>query len=274
MNCSATFEHQHYGNFLQTAGYTTAYFGKYLNPPEMEPFCKDNSSTPVPGWNHFLGMCVTAYYNIPWVTSDGTILKTGDKPEEYSTSIVGNRTVDFIRDHAAHTSRDSEGRLTKPFFVSAATRAPHGPQTPAPWYKDHQWPDGSPAMRTPAWNNTGRHEMNHVGWVENNPPITAKEAKTFDSQNTDRWRTLLSVDDLVESIVKTLEELSLLDHTYILSNRTMATTSGILNSHLARHTSMSLMPVCLFWSGARRFRPARIRISLLATLTSPLPSCI
>ena len=119
MNCSATFEHQHYGNFLQTAGYTTAYFGKYLNPPAMEPFCKDNSSTPVPGWNHFLGMCVTAYYNIPWVTSDGTILKTGDKPEEYSTSIVGNRTVDFIRDHTARTSRDREGRLTKPFFVSA-----------------------------------------------------------------------------------------------------------------------------------------------------------
>lgn len=108
----------------------------------MDPYCH-NKSTKVPGWDEFYGMCITAYYDVPWVTSEGNIEKTGSAPEEctiyarakthspemkngfYSkavladtTSIIGNKTVDFIRRAALNP--------TVPFFVSAATRAPHG----------------------------------------------------------------------------------------------------------------------------------------------------
>ena len=34
---TAVFEGLTYANYMQQAGYTTGYFGKYLNPPAMEP---------------------------------------------------------------------------------------------------------------------------------------------------------------------------------------------------------------------------------------------
>ena len=102
----------------------------------------------MPGWDAFFGMCNTAYYNIDWVDSNGMLNHTGtwphvqwlgvalfnvwvqcidlvslmcnlagSAPTDYSTSIIGNMTVEFIRGAAT---------MGKPFFVSAATRAPHG----------------------------------------------------------------------------------------------------------------------------------------------------
>ena len=38
MNCSKAFEADTYATALQRAGYATAYFGKYLNPPAMVPY--------------------------------------------------------------------------------------------------------------------------------------------------------------------------------------------------------------------------------------------
>ena len=152
-------------------------------------------------------MCVTAYFDIPWVDSSGHIVKTGDSPDEYSTSIIGNRTVRFIEQHAHRVgwrSGSHGGVLARPFFVSAATRAPHNPYTPAPWYEQHSFPGGALALRTPAWNSTGRAAQNHVDWLTSNGPISAQEASGFDESNLKRWRTLLSVDDLVEAVVATL----------------------------------------------------------------------
>jgi N-acetylglucosamine-6-sulfatase len=194
------FEEHHYGDYLRAAGYYTGYFGKYLNPPAMEPYCH-NLGSPIPGWDEMLGMCVTAYYNIPWVNSSGHIERTGTAPNEYSTSIIGNRTVDFITRAAA---------MKRPFFVSAATRAPHGPSTPAPWYMD-KFKD-TKNLVTPAFNFTG---TGHVDWIQDQKPVSAKESAAFDHQFADRWRTLLSVDDLVEAVVEVLAKTNLLDKTFI-----------------------------------------------------------
>jgi N-acetylglucosamine-6-sulfatase len=158
---TAEFEGQTYANYMKQAGYTTGYFGKYLNPPvrlvphlrghwlmtaidftcmperarkrvrvralqAMEIYCRLNGSH-FPGWDRFMGMCNTAYYDVHW-NDGGTLTFTGSDPEDYTTSIVGNRTVAFIREVAAASL--AEGG--KPFLAVAATRAPHSPQTPAP----------------------------------------------------------------------------------------------------------------------------------------------
>ena len=62
MNCSATFEQQTYATHLQAAGYETAYYGKYLNPPAMVRYCRNETLGPLehgwpPGWDIFYGMC-------------------------------------------------------------------------------------------------------------------------------------------------------------------------------------------------------------------------
>ena len=202
VNTSRVFEDHHYGDYLRAAGYYTGYFGKYLNPPAMDPYCHDEGKR-VPGWSEFYGMCVTAYYNVPWVNSDGLLEHTGTSPSEYSTSIVGNKTVDFIL-RAATASNN------RPFFVSAATRAPHSPETPAPWHAT-----AFPGLKnkiTPAFNATG---VGHVGWIQDLPVVSGAEGASFDKQYADRWRTLLSVDDLVEAVVGTLATLGILDKTYI-----------------------------------------------------------
>ena len=166
----------------------------------MDPYCH-NKSTPIPGWDGYYGMCNTAYYNIDWVNTEGNLEHTGGHPDEYSTSIIGNKTVRFIQGAA---------KLGKPFFVSAATRAPHGPATPAPWYASNF--EGLEVMRTPAYNNTG---TGHVGWVQNEPIIGPAEDKGFSATYANRWRTLLSVDDLVEAVVAEVDALGLTDKTFL-----------------------------------------------------------
>ena len=49
------------------------------------------------------------------------------------------------------------------------------------------------------------------------------------SPDRNRWRTLLSVDDLVEGVVGALQEANVLDHTYVLysSDHVSAATVGL-----------------------------------------------
>jgi N-acetylglucosamine-6-sulfatase len=50
--------------------------------------------------------------------------------------------------------------------------------------------------------------------VAQQPPITTKQEQEIDSLFRNRWRTLISVDDLVEGLVGVAEELSIMDETY------------------------------------------------------------
>lgn len=81
----------------------------------------------------------------------------------------------------------------------------------AQWYKDAL--SDVTNKRTPAWNYSA---TGHVPWVADLPPISAKEAASFDLDYRNRWRTLLSVDDLVEGVVNALQETNTLDRTYVL----------------------------------------------------------
>ena len=214
MNCSKVLDAPTYATTLQAAGYTTAYFGKYLNPPAMVRFCRNETLGPLEhgwpaGWDTFYGMCDQAstpkggYYDMNWVDSEaGAVTYTGDAPDEYTTSIVGNRTARFIKAHAA-----------RPFLVVAAVRAPHAPQIPAPWYEHAQFPGGAAVPRSGAYNHSADGKP---AWLALNKPLTKAEATEYDARYLGRWRSLLAVDDLVSGVIDALKEAKLLETTYVV----------------------------------------------------------
>ena len=83
--------------------------------------------------------------------ANGTMLATGDSPSEYLTSVIGNRSLDFL---AAATA---QGPQSPPFYLQLAVHAPHLPAVPAPWHMNASVPTKAP--RTPNWNTgqSGKH---------------------------------------------------------------------------------------------------------------------
>ena len=61
----------------------------------------------------------------------------GDQPEDYMTSVIGNKSVEWL-DKVARM-KGVEGSSV-PFFAYIAPHAPHVPATPAPWY-EHTLPE-------------------------------------------------------------------------------------------------------------------------------------
>ena len=125
-----------------------------------------------------------SYYNQTWV-DQGKIVNTGDKPNEYTPSLVGNYSLDWLK------SIENEN---KPFFAYLGVKAPHGPATPADWYLDH--PVGSiPAPRdTPYYNYSA---LDHHDLLANQPILDEKDAAGIDTEYSKRLRSLVAVDDII-----------------------------------------------------------------------------
>lgn len=92
-----------------------------------------------------------------------------------------------------------------------APPAPHAPWTPADKYATRFSDEKAP--RTPTYNkqSTDKH------WLLTMPPkkLPQNSLKLIDEIYRQRWQTLLSVDDMVEAVVQSLQEKGFLDNTYV-----------------------------------------------------------
>ena len=73
---------------------------------------------------------------------------------------------------------------------------------PAPWYVDHwqdDWPEHEP--RTPNWNMTAAQRAGHHGAPGNNALLTDEASDVITGIFKNRWRTLMSVDDVVAAVL-------------------------------------------------------------------------
>ena len=196
------FQQSTLGVHMKTLGYTTGMFGKLLNPSGMTPYCNMSDPQLLPGFDDFLAMCNDNRYFKNEFTLNGKIFTTGTSPQDYLTSVIGNQTVKFI-----------EGALSegKPFFAYVAPHAPHVPATPAPWYQAEF--SGQTAPRTPNYNFSA---LDHHYVIRSQPPLTTTEEKEVDELFENRWRTLLSVDDIMKTVVPILEQHGELANTYFI----------------------------------------------------------
>lgn len=196
------FEQSTIGVHMQPLGYTTGMFGKLLNPSGMKLYCDASDPQPLPGFDDFLAMCNANKYFENRFTLNGHIYTTGTSPQDYLTSVIGNQTVRFIEEALANG---------KPFFAYVAPHAPHVPATPAPWYATEF--SGLKAPRTPNYNFSA---VDHHYVIRSQDGLDEIVEQEVDELFENRWRTLLSVDDIMRAIVPLLEKHGELNHTYFV----------------------------------------------------------
>ena len=105
---------------------------------------------------------------------------------------------------------------SKPFFAYIAPKAAHEPFNPAPWYEGHwddSWPQKEP-RNNPAWNSSAESRKNHHGNIATNPMLTEEASDVITGVFQNRWRTLMSVDDIISDVIDLCEELGVADNTY------------------------------------------------------------
>ena len=180
--------------WLQDAGYRTALVGKYLN---RYPKGAAESHVP-PGWDEWSAFASSdedeggSYYSGYALNEDGTIVFYGQQPSEYSTDVLAAKATDFVARAAA---------TGDPFFLYIAPFAPHGPSTPASRHTGAF--AGVQAPRVPSFDEADVTDK--PAWVQALPSLDDDQIALLDDRYRRRLRSLLAVDEMVASLVETLE---------------------------------------------------------------------
>lgn len=200
--------------WLQDAGYSTAFFGKYLNG-----YGEQRDDPPPAGWDFWDATSKYVYgYTRFEVSNNGDPLMFED---DYITTRQRQRSDDIIRDFAAR--RNSDG---SPFFIFDSYVAPHGAISadpavvdevgvgaiPEEKYRNLYADERNPAESKPSWNKPIR-----------NYPVTGRMrgVKPRDREHMqqlflNRIRSLASVDDAVAQTVRVLKEVGEYDNTILI----------------------------------------------------------
>uniref|UniRef100_A0A3B3VB91 N-acetylglucosamine-6-sulfatase n=1 Tax=Poecilia latipinna TaxID=48699 RepID=A0A3B3VB91_9TELE len=181
-------------------GYQTFFAGKYLN--QYGHSDAGGLEHVPPGWSYWVAMEKNSKYYNYTLSVNGKAQKHGaDYSRDYLTDVLANRSLDFLQYKSSY----------QPFFMMVSTPAPHSPWTAAPQYQDRF--NDTKAPRDPNFNVHGKDKH----WLirQAKTPMSNSSVQFLDDAFRKRWRTLLSVDDLVEKIVKKLEVRGELENTYI-----------------------------------------------------------
>lgn len=185
--------------WLQGAGYTTAYIGKYLNGCKYTNDCV----TPSAGWDTWMVSCRGHYYHKHLsLCENGSVVDYGKGI--YETDLLSLKATGFI------------STTTQPFFTIVAVYTPHmtkdGPPRPANRHKDTF--NGVAVPRTEAFNEADVSDK--PSWIAGNPLLTQTQIAFIDDVYEGRLEALQAVDDLVEDVMETLEATGRLTSTIII----------------------------------------------------------
>lgn len=180
-------DRQSIATVLQSGGYRTGMFGKFLNQwDDTIPW----------GWDRFVGHATlgndgegTPYYNYTLRYEDGTNEDFGPDPEDYSGDVITDKAIDFI------------GAGEEPHFTYLSFNAPHSvsghnPPVPAPPYED------APVdLFASSPNFLEKDVSDKPEYIEDSPgePKTTREYRQWNRQYA---RSLMSVDADIQQVVE------------------------------------------------------------------------
>jgi N-acetylglucosamine-6-sulfatase len=183
--------------WLHAAGYHTAFYGKYLN--QYDP----RTDGVQPGWDEwYAGGDNWSNYNYI-LNENGEIVSYGDRAEDYLTDVIARKGVRTI--HEAVAAR-------QPFFLYLSTYTPHAPATCARRH-DGLFAD-TPLPRPASFDEADVSDKPAI--IRNLPPLTDPQIKAMEEHYRARLRSLQAIDDMVETMVRTLEQTGQLQSTYII----------------------------------------------------------
>jgi len=188
---------------MQQAGYKTGYIGKYLNEyDQLAPKGKVAAGWDV--WSVLLDKTAEYLYYFNYSMSEnGVVVEYPKKKFNFSTDVITKQAIDFI---------DSEKE--SPFFLLVGYYNPHSPYIPAPRHKETFrngsgwiWEDYNPP------NQNEKDISDKPKYLRELRPYSIEELETGHKQIL---RSLLSVDEGVQSIVQALEKLELDKNTVVI----------------------------------------------------------
>lgn len=205
-NCSSptwqlTQEKTAFPTVLKSKGYSTFFAGKYLNQYGKPP--AGGVEHVPPGWDVWAGLVGNSVYYNYSLSVNGKREKHADQyPRDYLTDVIHKNARRFL---------DDRHKWSPPFFMMLSTPACHAPFTPAPQYTDKFVSEKSPREGSYNVKPKDKHWLLRQTIV----PMPDDTVQESDEIFRKRWRTLLSVDDMIEDIISTLDKQGQLNNTYI-----------------------------------------------------------
>jgi arylsulfatase A-like enzyme len=192
--------------WLQSAGYTTGYIGKFLNE-YAEPDEYGTTPTDVPkGWNDWRVLAPSrAQYFGYTLNQNGVLTQYTDAEEDYSTDVFTTKAKRFIRRNAPSPS---------PFFLMLGYSAPHGAGGGEPGRSCNRAAIPAPrdlgalkgAARgslSPAFNEADVSDKPSP--IAEHAPLTPGQIEDTLRKRRCAWESLLAVDDSVGALLDELK---------------------------------------------------------------------
>ncbi len=216
----------YFPQWLQQAGYATAFFGKWHMGNEGDH--------PQPGFDKWVSFKGQGHYLPP--NSDYTLNVDGNRVKQkgYITDELTDYAIDWLKQQSAE----------QPFFIYLSHKAVHANFTPAerhkgqyadvPWDPPSSQEDVKNDRTKPRWLRDQRNSWHGVDYPYHSELNVERYYKRY-------CESLLAVDDSVGRILKQLEEMGVLDETLIIymgDNGFMFGEHGLIDKRVAYETSI------------------------------------